>query len=50
MTTTTYLNIYQLGSYNILLDMHWLYTHKTKVDFYEKYIEFLDENGELRVL
>lgn len=34
----------------MLLGMHWLYIHKTKVDCYDKEIECVDDNGELRVL
>jgi len=34
----------------MLLGMDWLSLHKTKVDYYEKYIECLDENGEHRTL
>ena len=48
--TTTHLNLLSLGAYNILLDMDWLYLHKTKVNFYEKEIECLDDVGEKNVL
>lgn len=34
----------------MLLGMDWLYIYRTKVNFYDKYIEFLDDNGEQRVL
>ena len=50
MPTTTHLNVLLLGSYNMLLGMDWLYLHKTKVDCYEKAIEYVDDNGEPRVL
>ena len=30
--------------------MDWLYLHRTKVDFYDKAIECLDDNGEQRIL
>jgi len=33
----------------MLLDMDWLYLHMTKVKFYDKAIECLDDNGEQRV-
>lgn len=39
-----------LGSYSILLGMYWLFIHRTKVDCYEKAIEFLDDDGEKRIL
>ena len=50
MLIATHLNIFPLGSYNMFLGMDWLYIHETKVYFYEKSIECLDENGELRFL
>jgi len=34
----------------MLLGMDWLYLHRTKLDCYDKSIECLDDNGELRVL
>ena len=39
MSTSTHLNVFSLGSYNMLLGMDWLYLHRTKVDCYEKSIE-----------
>lgn len=50
MPTSSHLNVLSLGSYNMLLGMDWLYLHRTKVDFHEKYIECLYDNGEQRVL
>lgn len=49
MHTTTNLNLSPLGSYNMLLGMHWLFIHRTKVEFYEKVIECLDGYGEKEV-
>ena len=34
----------------MLLGMDWLYLHRTKVYFYEKKIECLDDNGEQIIL
>ena len=34
----------------MLLGMDWLYLHMTKVDFYDKVIDCLDDNGEQRIL
>ena len=39
-----------LGAYNVFLSMHWLYTHKTKVDCHEKVIKCLKEDRERRML
>jgi len=50
MPTTTHLNVFPLGSYNMLLGMDWLYLHRTKADCYDKSIECVDDNGEPRVL
>jgi len=46
MSTTIQLNVLPLGSYGMLLGIDWLYLHKTKVDFYDKAIERLDDNRE----
>lgn len=50
MPTTTNLNVLPLESCSMLLGMDWLYFDRTKVDFYEKAIECLDDNGEKRIL
>eukprot|EP00253_Pinus_taeda_P034736 PITA_34736 len=50
MPTSTHLNFLPFRSYNMILDKDWLFTHKTKVDCYEKATEFLDYNGEKRIL
>lgn len=49
MPTTTHLNVLLLGTYSMILDMDWLYLHRTKVDYLEKGIECLDDNGENRM-
>jgi len=46
MPTTTHLNVFPLGSYNILLDMDWLCLHRTKVDCFDKATECVDDSGE----
>jgi len=38
-----------LRSFSIILGMEWLSLNRTKVDCYDKSIEFLDENGEQRI-
>jgi len=45
MPTSTHLNVLPLGSYSMLLGMDWLFIHRTKVDFYDKAIECLDDDG-----
>eukprot|EP00253_Pinus_taeda_P004224 PITA_04224 len=50
MPISAHLNVLPLRSYNMLLDMDWIYLHKTKVDCYDNTMEFLDDNGEQRVL
>ena len=50
MPIEKHLNVLPLGSYNMLLDMDWLYLHRTKVDCYDKTIECVDDNGQPIVL
>ena len=50
MPTPTHLNVLQLGSYNMLMGMDWLYLHRTTVDCYEKAIECLEDDGEKIIL
>ena len=48
--TSTRLNVLPSGSYSVLLCMDWLFIHRTKVDYYDKDIEFLDDDGERIIL
>lgn len=50
MPTSVHLNVLPLGSYNMLLDMDWLYHHKTKVDCYDNDIECLEDDGQKKIL
>ena len=50
MSTSTHLNVLPLGSYIILFGMDWLFTHRAKVDCYEKAIECLNDDGKKRIL
>jgi len=50
MSTSTHLNVLHLGSYNMMLGMDWLYIHMTKVDYYHKDIERINDDGERRIL
>jgi len=45
-----HLNVLPLRSYSMFLGMDWLYIHSTTVDFYDKSIECLDDDGEKRIL
>jgi len=42
-------NVLPLVTYNKFLGMDWVYLHRTRVDFYDKSIECVDDNGEPRV-
>ena len=44
MPTLSHLNVLPLGSYSMFLGMDWLFTHRTKVDYYENSIECLDDD------
>ena len=50
MPTIAHLYVLPLALYNMLLGMDWLYLHKTKLDYYDKAIKCVDDNGEPRVL
>jgi len=50
MVVVAHLKVLPLGSYSMILGIDWLYLHRTKVDFFNKAIECLDDNGEGRVL
>lgn len=50
MPITTHLNVLPLGLCSMFFGMDQLYIHRTKVDYYDKAIECLDDNGEPRVL
>jgi hypothetical protein len=43
--TQANLNILPLGSYDLLIDMDWLDSHKTKLDCYSKILECENEEG-----
>jgi len=44
------LNVLPLGSYEILLGMDWLATHKEKLNCYDTTLECKDEEGNMRIL
>ena len=44
------LNVLPLGSYDFLIEMDWLESHRAKLDCYNNTFECLDEEGNLRVV
>jgi hypothetical protein len=48
--TQEVLNILPLGSYDVLLGMDWLASHKEKLNCYEKILECEDEKGNTIIL
>jgi hypothetical protein len=50
LQTQEALNILPLGSYDVLLGMDWLASHKEKLNCYEKVLECEDDEGNARIL
>jgi len=50
LQTQTALNILPLCSYDVLLGMDWVASHKEKLNFYEKVLECEDNEGNARIL
>jgi hypothetical protein len=50
LSTQETLNILPLGSYDMLIGMDWLVSHKSKLDCYNKTLECEDEEGKKRTL
>ena len=44
------LNIFSLGSYDVLIGMDWLEEHKVKLDCYNKIFKCIDEDGNPRIV
>ena len=44
------LNVLLLGSYDILIGMDWTGAHRSKLDCYNRTFEYLDEEGNLRIV
>lgn len=44
------LNIFLLGSYNVLISMDLLEAHQAKTNYYNKNLERVDNNGHRRTL
>jgi hypothetical protein len=45
LPTQATLNILPLGSYDLLIGMDWLAAYKTKLDYYHKTLECVNEEG-----
>ena len=45
LPTRVILNILPLGSYDLLIHMDWLDSYKSKLDFYHKTLECVNEEG-----
>ena len=43
--TEGYLNMLPLGSYGILVGMDWLEVHRDKLDYYDKGLECINNEG-----
>ena len=50
LITCVDLNVLLLGSYDVLIGMDWLETHRVKLDCYNKTFECMDEEGNPRVV
>ena len=50
LVTYVDMNVLPLGSYDILLGMDWLESHRVKLDHYNKTFECMDEEGNPRVV
>jgi hypothetical protein len=50
LNTNANLNIIPLGSYDYLIGMDWLDQHHVVLEFYNKAITFLDEEGNVRTV
>ena len=50
LITCVDLNVLPLGSYDVLIGMDWLVSHRVKFDCYNKAFESLDEEGHTRVV
>ena len=50
LVTCVDMNVLPLGSYNVLMGMDWLETHRVKLDCYNKTFECMNEEGNLVVV
>jgi len=45
LSTHANLNFLPLESYDVIIGMDWLGMHRTKLDFYNKVLEYIDDEG-----
>ena len=50
LVTCANLNVLPLGSYDVLIGMDWLESHRSILDYYNKNFECLNEEGKLKVV
>ena len=50
LITKVYLNIFPLGSYNLLIGMDWIEKYRFVLNLFEKTFNFIDENGENKMV
>ena len=50
LITCADMNVMPLGSYDVLIGMDWLESHREKIDCYNKTFECFDEEGNLKVV
>ena len=50
LVTCVDMNVLPLGSYVVLIRMHWLEAHMVNIDCYNKTFECMDEEGNPRVV
>ena len=50
LATFVDLNVLPLGSYDVLIGMDWLESHKVKLECYNKAFECLHEEGSSRIV
>ena len=50
LITCVHLNVLPLGSYDVLIGMDWLESHRVKLNCYNKTFECMDEEGNPRVV
>ena len=50
LVTCVDMNVLPLGSYDVLIRMDWLESHRVNIDCYNKTFECMDEEGKVRVV